>query len=107
MTAFLSAVKVRKFRLSIVVIILLDFKSFKEIDKMPEIKYEVVEKIGIVSEGNNGWNKELNLISWNEREPVYDIRTWSPDHEKMGKGITITKEEAKALLDMLKTQNLD
>ena len=53
---------------------------------MPEIKYEVVDKIGIVSEGNNGWNKELNLISWNEREPVYDIRTWSPDHEKMGKG---------------------
>ena len=45
---------------------------------MPEIKYEIVEKIGIVSEGNNGWNKELNLISWNEREPVYDIRTWSP-----------------------------
>ena len=50
---------------------------------MPEIKYEVVDKIGIVSEGNNGWNKELNLISWNDREPVYDIRTWSPDHEKM------------------------
>ena len=68
---------------------------------MPEIKYEVVDKIGIVSEGNNGWNKELNLISWNEREPVYDIRTWSPDHEKMGKGITISIEEAKALRDML------
>jgi hypothetical protein len=74
---------------------------------MPEIKYEVVEKIGIVSEGNNGWNKELNLISWNEREPVFDIRTWSPDHEKMGKGITITKEEAKALRDMLSGINLD
>ena len=74
---------------------------------MPEIKYEVIETIGIVSEGNNGWNKELNLISWNEREPVYDIRTWSPDHQKMGKGITISKEEAKALLAMLSTQNLD
>ncbi len=74
---------------------------------MPEIKYEIVESIGIVSEGKNGWNKELKLISWNEREPVYDIRTWSPDHEKMGKGITITKEEALALRDMLNTLKLD
>ena len=74
---------------------------------MPEIKYEIIAKIGIVSEGSNGLNKELNLISWNEREPVYDIRTWSPEHDKMGKGITISKEEAKALLDMFKAQNLD
>ena len=74
---------------------------------MPEIKYEVVEKIGIVSEGNNGWNKELNLISWNEREPVYDLRTWSPDHEKMGKGVTITAAEAKILRDMLSSLKLD
>ena len=70
-------------------------------NKNCEIKYEVVDKIGIVSEGNNGWNKELNLISWNEREPVYDLRTWSPDHEKMGKGVTITVAEAKVLRDML------
>ena len=82
-------------------------KSIKEKKDMPEIKYEVVDKIGIVSEGNNGWNKELNLISWNEREPVYDIRTWSPDHEKMGKGVTITVAEAKALRDMLNALNLD
>jgi hypothetical protein len=68
---------------------------------MPEIKYELVESIGIVSEGKNGWNKELNLIKWNEREAVYDIRTWSPDREKMGKGITISVEEAKVLRDML------
>ena len=74
---------------------------------MPEIKYEVIEKIGVVSEGTNGWNKELNLISWNEREPVYDIRTWAPDREKMGKGITITTEEARALRDMLNALNLD
>ena len=68
---------------------------------MPEIKYELVESIGIVSEGKNGWNKELSLIKWNEREAVYDIRTWSPDREKMGKGITITVEEAKVLREML------
>ena len=74
---------------------------------MPEIKYEVVEKVGTVSSGANGWDKELNLISWNEREPVYDIRTWSPDHSKMGKGVTITAEEAKVLRDLLNALNLD
>ena len=74
---------------------------------MPDIKYEVVEKIGIVAEGSNGWNKELNLISWNEREPVFDLRVWSPNHEKMGKGITITIEEAKALREMLNNFKFD
>ena len=74
---------------------------------MPEIKYEIVETIGIVSEGKNGWNKELKLVKWNDRDPVYDIRTWSPDHEKIGKGITITVEEAKTLRDMLNGLNLD
>ena len=74
---------------------------------MPDIKYEIVEKIGILTEGSNGWNKELNLISWNEREPVLDIRTWSPDHEKMGKGLTITLEEAKVLREMLNGIKLD
>ena len=87
--------------------IILNKNNYKEETNMPEIKYEVVDKIGVVSEGNNGWNKELNLISWNEREPVYDIRTWSPDHEKMGKGVTITVEEAKVLRDMLNKLNLD
>ena len=73
---------------------------------MPEIKYELINAIGIVSEGKNGWNKELNLIKWNDREPVYDIRTWSPDHEKIGKGVTISVEEAKALRDMLNSLDL-
>ncbi len=74
---------------------------------MPEIKYNVVENIGIVSEGTNGWNKELNLISWNDREPVFDIRTWSPDHTKMGKGVTVSKEEAKILRDFFNKLDLD
>ena len=74
---------------------------------MPEIKYNVVENIGIVSEGTNGWNKELNLIRWNDREPVFDIRTWSPDHTKMGKGVTVSKEEAKVLRDFFNKLDLD
>ena len=74
---------------------------------MAEIKYDVVKEVGVLSETGNGWKKALNLISWNEREPVYDIRTWSPDHEKMGKGVTISAAEAKVLRDMLNALNLD
>jgi len=68
---------------------------------MPDIKYEIKEKLGVLSEGSKGWTKELNLISWNDREPKYDIREWSPDHAKMGKGITLSKAELKALKDLL------
>ena len=59
---------------------------------MVEIKYEIVEKIAVLSESSKGWTKELNLISWNDRDPKYDIREWSPDHVKMGKGITLSDE---------------
>jgi hypothetical protein len=86
---------------------ILNFYKLEENLEMPEIKYEVIDKIGIVNEGNNGWNKELNLISWNDKEPVYDIRTWSPGHEKMGKGVTISAAEAKVLRDLLNSLNLD
>ena len=68
---------------------------------MAELKYEVVEKIGLLSESPRGWTKELNLISWNEREPKYDLREWSPDGERMGKGITLTKEDLLALRRIL------
>ena len=53
---------------------------------MADIKYEITEEIGILSESSKGWTKELNLISWNDREPKYDIREWAPDHEKMHTG---------------------
>lgn len=68
-----------------------------------DFSYEVVEHIGILSEQKNGWKKELNLISWNGREPVYDIRTWNPDGSKMGKGVTISQEEMENLKALLKT----
>lgn len=61
------------------------------------ISYEIVESIAVLSESSKGWTKELNLISWNERDPKYDIREWSPDHEKMGKGVTLSVEEVAIL----------
>lgn len=68
---------------------------------MADIKYEIKEELGVLSENAKGWKKELNLISWNDGEPKYDVRDWSPDHEKMGKGITLTKDEAKELYILL------
>lgn len=68
---------------------------------MAEIKYEIKETIGTLSENNKGWLKELNLISWNDRDPKYDLRDWSQNHAKMGKGITLSVEELKKLRDLL------
>ncbi|MBS7528836.1 YdbC family protein [Fusibacter paucivorans] len=64
---------------------------------MAEIKYEIVETLGVLSENAKGWRKELNLVSWNGREAKYDLRDWAPEHEKMGKGVTLSKEEVEAL----------
>lgn len=69
---------------------------------MADIKYDIIQSIGSVSESSKGWVKELNLISWNGATPKYDIRDWAPEHEKMGKGITLSKEEAEALYELLK-----
>ncbi|QSX07618.1 hypothetical protein J0B03_07180 [Alkalibacter rhizosphaerae] len=68
---------------------------------MADFKYEIVKKIGVLSENARGWTKELNLIRWNDRDPKYDVREWGPDHEKMGKGITFTAEEMENLLALL------
>ena len=68
---------------------------------MSEIKYEIVKKIGVLSKAGSGWTKELNLISWNDRDAKYDIRDWSADGGKMGKGITLSKEELLALKELL------
>lgn len=68
---------------------------------MADFKYEIVEHIGVISESAKGWTKELNQISWNGGTPKYDIREWAPEHEKMGKGVTLTEEEASKLKSLL------
>ena len=68
---------------------------------MADIKFEIVEEIGVLSENPKGWRKELNRISWNGAAPKYDIRDWAPEHEKMGKGVTLTEEEAAKLKELL------
>jgi len=73
---------------------------------MPDIKYEIFKKLGVLSTAGSGWTKELNLISWNDREPKYDLRDWSADGEKMGKGVTLSKEELSALKELLNSMEL-
>ena len=73
---------------------------------MSEIKYEIVKKVGVLSKSASGWAKEINLISWNDRDAKYDIRDWSADGTKMGKGVTLSKDELSALRELLNTIEL-
>lgn len=68
-----------------------------------EFSYEILEEIAVLSENDKGWRKELNIVSWNGRAPKFDLRDWGPDHEKMGKGITLSNEEFSALQQALKS----
>jgi len=70
---------------------------------MADFKYEIKENLGVLSESPKGWTKELNLISWNGAEPKFDIRDWSPEHDKMGKGVTLSSEEIDELYKVLAT----
>ena len=73
---------------------------------MADIKYDIVKEVGVVSESSTGWTKELNLISWNNREAKYDLRDWAPEHSKMGKGITLSLEELKELKNLLNSMDI-
>jgi len=73
---------------------------------MSDFKFEIVKKIGVLSESSNGWKKEVNIISWNERKPKLDIRDWDENHERMGKGITLTREEAENLKEIIKDMDM-
>ena len=71
---------------------------------MREIQYEIVKEIAVLSTGDSGYTKEINLISWNGKEPKYDIRSFSPNREKCGKGITLNADEAAALLKAIQKE---
>lgn len=78
--------------------------SFQKNDRrnqMADFTYEIIEEIGVLSENAKGWRKEINKVSWNGAAAKYDIRDWAPDRSKMGKGITLTEEEAMKLKELL------
>ncbi len=74
---------------------------------MAELKFEITKHIGVLSESARGWTKELNMVSWNEREAKYDIREWSPDHSRMGKGVTLTEEDIENLRKLLNGEEIE
>lgn len=74
---------------------------------MADLKFKITRTLGVLSEGSKGWQKEINMVSWNERKPKIDIRDWGPEHEKMGKGITLNKEELRKLKELLNGIDLD
>ena len=71
---------------------------------MREIQYEIVKEIAVLSKSGSGYTKEINLIAWNGNEPKYDVRSFSPNREKCSKGITLTADEAAALLKALQEE---
>ena len=74
---------------------------------MAELKFEITEHIGVLSENAKGWTKELNKVRGNEREPKYDLREWNPDHSRMGKGITLTEEDITNLKALLNGEEIE
>ena len=74
--------------------------------KMDDFSFKIEEEIAVISTGKGGWNLELNKVSWGDRPAKYDLRPWSPDHQKMGKGLTFTEEELKALKEKLAALNI-
>ncbi|MDR3120199.1 MAG: hypothetical protein LBU58_02520 [Clostridiales bacterium] len=72
-----------------------------------ELKFEITKEIGVIGEGSKGWKKEVNFVRWNDRPAKLDIRDWNETHEKMGKGVTLSRDEARALLEFLNHTDLD
>ncbi len=73
---------------------------------MTDLKYEIRKTLGIIGEGTKGWRKEVNIVSWNDRKPKLDIRDWDETHEKMGKGVTLSKEEVEEFKKLLETVDI-
>lgn len=65
------------------------------------ISFKIVKSIAVLSTNPSGWTKEINIVSWSGREPKFDVRDWSPDHAKCGKGLTFTEEEMDTLIDVI------
>lgn len=72
---------------------------------MAEFKYEITKELGVISDTGKSMEIELNMVSWNDREPKYDIRSWNAGHERMGKGISLTEDEMKKLVELFQARD--
>ena len=60
-----------------------------------EVTFEIKEHLAVLNTSGNGWTREVNMVSWNGGAPKVDVREWSPEHDRMSKGITLTEPEAE------------
>ncbi|WP_097026911.1 YdbC family protein [Clostridium peptidivorans] len=74
---------------------------------MADFKFDIKQNLGVISESTKGWKREVNVMTWNKKKPKVDIREWDENHEKMGKGITLNKEELKELKEILNGIDID
>ena len=74
---------------------------------MADFKFDIKKSLGTISESSKGWKREVNVMTWNNKKAKVDIREWDEKHEKMGKGITLNKEELKQLKDILNQIDID
>ena len=72
---------------------------------MADITFKITKELGVISETGKGWTRELNMVSWNDRDPKYDIRDWSPDHTRMSKGVSFTEDEMIKLVELFNTRD--
>lgn len=72
-----------------------------------EVRFEILEHIGVLSTHSTGWNKELNIVSWNGGQPKYDIRDWDLDHEHMSRGVTLHEKEMRQIFDLMKKRRME
>ena len=66
-----------------------------------EVEFKLIEQLGIIDRHKTGWNREVNIVAWNGKQPKFDIRDWDPDHERMSRGITLHEREAIKLTEIL------
>lgn len=74
---------------------------------MADFKFDIKKNLGTISESSKGWMREVNVMTWNNKKPKVDIREWDEEHGKMGKGITLSKDELKKLKDILNQIDID
>lgn len=69
---------------------------------MADVSFEIIQNLGVLN-SDGKWKKELNIVKWGDNEPKFDLRSWSEDHAKFGKGISLSAEELQSLKDLLNT----
>lgn len=72
---------------------------------MKDITFDIKQRIAVLSENDNGYSKQVNVVCWNGGKPQLDIRMWRVQQDKPPvplKGILLNDDETKALIEAIK-----